>query len=131
MNSILEELRKSGTMVAHATEQTPEQFYESVEWKEKRNYIFETKGRVCWVCGCAAEQVDHLLPLKYFPDLALADKNLKPICKQCNKVKGSEYCGGDFRRLPRPVERGSFAVKKNGAPCTPLTAKEVLSRRKV
>lgn len=130
--SILDELRASGTMATHIEDQVFDaaEFYRSPEWVRKRTYIFETKGKRCWVCDVPAEQVDHLLPLKEFPELALEDANLAPICKLCNKAKSGSYENmHGFRRLSRPVERGSFVIKRNGIPYTPLNASEVLQLR--
>jgi hypothetical protein len=131
-NPILDALRASGTMVQHSSEKELDAvaFYQSPEWIEKRTHIFETKSRCCWVCSAPAEQVDHLLPLKVFPKLALDDKNLSPICKLCNKAKAGNYENmHGFRRLSRPVEIGSFAIKQKGIPYTPLNASEVLQLR--
>jgi 5-methylcytosine-specific restriction endonuclease McrA len=46
----------------------------------------------CYIDGCGrlSTQVNHILPLKYYPDLALDRSNLAGICASCNARKGAK-----------------------------------------
>lgn len=66
-------------------------FLQSKEWKELRLKALELYGSVCKHCGSINNiQVDHILPRKYYPELALDIDNLQPLCSRCNKKKGNK-----------------------------------------
>ena len=76
-------------------------FYATKEWKELRKLMLETRntGR-CRNCQvklssekwCEAV-VDHILPLKLFPEYGLEINNLQILCNGCNCAKGSTVDG--------------------------------------
>jgi len=66
-------------------------FYRSPEWREAREKCFAEKGRACVECGCPEQiNVDHIKPRSKFPELALVQSNLRPLCWPCNKRKGTK-----------------------------------------
>lgn len=67
-----------------------ERFLRSSEWLEAREACFERLGRLCLQCGSADQiQVDHIKPRSKFPELALVQSNLRPLCWPCNKAKAA------------------------------------------
>jgi len=50
---------------------------------------WELYGETCYICGDAAEETDHVIPLAAggmnWP------ANLRPVCRSCNNVKGSQW----------------------------------------
>ena len=49
----------------------------------------------CWLCGQpGADTVDHIVPLKYAPELGEVASNLAPAHRSCNSRRGA--------RLPQP-----------------------------
>lgn len=48
---------------------------------------------VCYYCKCVLSEdtltLDHLLPIKLFPELRNANNNIVPSCYTCNHLKGS------------------------------------------
>lgn len=61
------------------------QFYHSPEWRNFRRYALATLGRRCVDCGCTDRiQLDHILPVKDRPDLALEITNVAPRCASCH-----------------------------------------------
>lgn len=51
---------------------------------------FLPKGQVvkCWICGMdGADQLDHKLPRKKFPDLIWDEANIVPAHADCNNAK--------------------------------------------
>lgn len=69
-----------------------QQFYLSPEWLAARSECLESKGRICAVCGSADQiNVDHIKPRSKFPDLALEQTNLRPLCWPCNRTKAARY----------------------------------------
>ncbi|WP_317411840.1 HNH endonuclease, partial [Clostridium baratii] len=70
-------------------------FYQEIRSKEK----------YCPYCNVPTRevrQVDHYLPKSNFPGLALVVKNLVPICKDCNEVKGNYYSLDKENQLIHP-----------------------------
>ena len=66
-------------------------FLNSIEWKSLRQIALKKYGCVCNKCGSTNNiNVDHILPRKFFPELALDIKNLQPLCAKCNKFKGNK-----------------------------------------
>jgi 5-methylcytosine-specific restriction endonuclease McrA len=68
---------------------TREMFYRSTEWKQARELCFKVHGRKCYKCSKAANQIDHVFPRSKFPELALEQSNLRPICWPCNRRKAT------------------------------------------
>jgi 5-methylcytosine-specific restriction endonuclease McrA len=68
-------------------------FYNSWEWKKLRYEAFLKHGRVCLCCGArppeAVLHVDHIKPLKKYPELALDINNLQILCRSCNMGKSN------------------------------------------
>jgi len=66
-------------------------FYQSKEWKELRNKLFEVHDKVCVVCGAThALRGDHIKPIRTHWDLRLNLDNLQILCDECNREKGSK-----------------------------------------
>lgn len=66
-------------------------FLWSKEWKELRTEALKLYGSTCKYCKSINNiQIDHILPRKYYPELALDITNLQPLCSKCNKKKGNK-----------------------------------------
>ncbi len=69
-------------------------FYKTVEWQKVRyQALLRSKG-TCEACGRSPEQgavlnVDHIVPIKYFPGKALDLENTQVLCGACNHGKGN------------------------------------------
>jgi 5-methylcytosine-specific restriction endonuclease McrA len=80
------------------------QFLDTEAWHKVRNSARVKNRRqygklTCEACGFSdgsALCVDHILPRKHYPRLALFGFNFQMLCDYCNEVKGSEY-SDDFR----------------------------------
>jgi 5-methylcytosine-specific restriction endonuclease McrA len=86
-------------------------FYESAEWRRLRYEVILEQGRKCAVCGRTPADgiiinVDHVRPLRKFPELALDKTNLQVLCHECNHGKGN-WDETDWRAqsLTAPPER--------------------------
>lgn len=67
-----------------------EAFLRSAAWLVAREQCLAEKGRICVKCGAGERiNVDHILPRYRFPELALAQANLRPLCWPCNRAKGT------------------------------------------
>lgn len=71
-------------------------FTRSQQWQKLRVAAIEKYGTKCRKCGSYPTRskplnIDHILPRKYFPELALDINNLQPLCAPCNKSKGNSY----------------------------------------
>lgn len=84
--------------------------YSSKEWKSLRNQVLSEHNEVCYYCDGKATQVDHMFPLKQFPELALEKTNLVAVCRECNEAKGNGVNKLDNARLIAIIE--SFAAGK-------------------
>lgn len=66
-------------------------FYDSAEWRQLRAaYLADNPAcQDCATTGRAtpADSVDHILPLRTRPDLALEPSNLRSLCKSCHSSK--------------------------------------------
>ena len=78
--------------------QLAKKFYRTSEWIALRNLVMKTKNTGC-CANCKVEfsfkkwcepAVDHILPLKLHPELALDIDNLQILCSGCNYKKGSK-----------------------------------------
>lgn len=84
-------------------------FYDRPEWKELRYRILAEQGKRCRLCGVTAVpgvviQVDHILPISIYPELALSASNLQVLCRECNIGKSNRFFD-DFRPTALVVER--------------------------
>ena len=59
----------------------------SKKWKDLRLRVLARDGRICYVCGGEATQVDHITPRVKGGDMWDMD-NLAAICARCNQRKG-------------------------------------------
>ena len=78
-------------------------FYVSSLWLHKRKEILRENKYQCKLCKqegkySRANHVHHIKHLRKFPELALEDNNLMPVCKECHENK----CHPG--RLSRPKE---------------------------
>lgn len=68
-------------------------FYNSWEWKRIRYQVLKERGARCSICGAdntnARIVVDHIKPLRQYPELALEKSNLQVLCDDCNKGKSN------------------------------------------
>lgn len=69
-------------------------FLQSKNWKRLRLQALNRHGRACQVCGASPKSgavlnVDHVLPRRLFPHLALDINNLQVLCGDCNEGKGN------------------------------------------
>jgi hypothetical protein len=69
-------------------------FLQSKSWKRLRLVALKTHGMRCQICGAspstgAVLNVDHILPRKLYPALALSLDNLQVLCSDCNEGKGN------------------------------------------
>ena len=61
--------------------------------------------KICPYCNYfirEVRQLDHFLPKSIFPSLAITVKNLVPICKDCNELKGDYFSKGNLKQLIHP-----------------------------
>ena len=59
-------------------------FYKSDEWKKARLIAMARCFGICQDCGGTATMVHHIKPLRLYPELALVQSNLKPLCDKCH-----------------------------------------------
>ena len=69
-------------------------FLASKAWKRLRLDALNKHGRKCQCCGASPKtgavlNVDHVLPRRLFPELALQLSNLQVLCGDCNEGKGN------------------------------------------
>lgn len=62
--------------------------------KDVRDFIFNNKGRKCYICGAESTQIDHKISVFQFAINKKLDyrqmnsyDNLFPICEHCNAAK--------------------------------------------
>jgi hypothetical protein len=70
-------------------------FYETWTWKDLRYQAIKKYGRRCMNCGQSPSKdnkvilhVDHIKPVRKYPELALSIDNLQVLCNDCNQGKG-------------------------------------------
>ena len=71
---------------------------DSRQWRALRLTILARDGYTCHYCGQTAITVDHILPIKKHPDLAMNADNCVASCKPCNSAKGSRSEGVFLQR---------------------------------
>lgn len=67
--------------------------------------IIRNGEKYCPYCNVPTrevKQVDHYLPKSKFPALAIVAKNLVPICKECNELKGNYFSLENENQLIHP-----------------------------
>lgn len=85
-----QQLKAEGVPANLTSRKGASQFYTSHEWSELRYKAFIEYGRECVVCGCTKKlTVDHIKPLRKYPDLAREMSNLQVMCRLCNRGKGA------------------------------------------
>lgn len=71
-------------------------FYNSSDWKNKRQKILERDHYECQWCKAAGRvtvvdqstlEVDHIKELEEHPELALDNDNLRTLCKDCHNKR--------------------------------------------
>lgn len=83
-------------------------FYQSWEWKRLRYDTILRYGAKCMCCGSEDRiVVDHVKPVRNYPELALDPDNLQILCNDCNMGKGSRD-ETDFR--PQTDELAGFEL---------------------
>lgn len=85
-------------------------FLNSKAWKRLRLQALNKHGRKCQCCGAspstgAVLNVDHILPRRLFPQLALHLDNLQVLCGDCNEGKGN-WDMTDVRPAPDSIVKG-------------------------
>ncbi|MFD2234812.1 HNH endonuclease [Phaeospirillum tilakii] len=96
-------------------------FYRSRAWVALRAQALKRDGYRCVVCGSdvrakGQSRVDHILPRRQRPDLALALSNLRTLCSICDNQSHREKRTGAQGREERFVVRGCDA---SGRPIDP------------
>ena len=84
-------------------------FLNSGPWKKLREQTrnrWKSQCRPCGICGNSLDwskgrtSVDHIVPRRVRPDLALEPSNLQVVCKRCHdSVKQRIENGTDVRRI--------------------------------
>jgi len=78
------------------SKETRAAFYNSRDWKAKRQEILEHDHYECQMCKAegrvttgdhATLEVDHIKELERHPELALDNDNLRTLCKQCHNKR--------------------------------------------
>ena len=89
--SCKEKLKKlSNNQIAIVFKAQSNGFLNSKEWRDLRQQALKKYGSNCKYCGSDKNiNIDHILPRKFYPELALDIKNLQPLCAPCNKKKGN------------------------------------------
>ena len=69
-------------------------FLRSFQWRKVRMEALVKYGNRCQCCGSTPKDgirinVDHILPRKTHPELALELSNLQILCEVCNQGKGN------------------------------------------
>ena len=71
-----------------------DEFLKTYEWRKLRQVVIEKYGNKCMCCGAVPTNgvylcVDHIMPRKKYPELALSVTNLQILCNACNHGKGN------------------------------------------
>lgn len=73
--------------------------YKSKSWQKLRLTILRRDGYRCTSCGCECygkkrnsgrPVVDHIIPVKQRPDLAMVESNLRVLCGSCDNKRHRE-----------------------------------------
>jgi len=79
-------------------------FLQSRDWLELRYRVLKKHNGWCQACGHKGSpdnpiQVDHIKPRSTHPHLALSEKNLQVLCRNCNVGKSNKD-STDWRHAP-------------------------------
>lgn len=101
--------------VAHVDVRS-KKFMQTYEWAELRMVAFELYGTKCMCCGDTPENgaimnVDHILPRRDRPDLALDINGLQILCQQCNKGKNN-WLRRDYRSTEQKLAALEYSLKR-------------------
>ena len=72
------------------------EFLKSFTWLQLRMKVLAKHGNRCECCGATPKDgvkicVDHIKPRKFYPQLALDERNLQVLCDDCNFGKGNGF----------------------------------------
>jgi 5-methylcytosine-specific restriction endonuclease McrA len=86
-------------------------FYSTPEWKALRRRAVARDRFTCTKCGApvhakGASRVDHIVPVKARPDLALTLGNLRTLCVACDNKRHAEK-GGHNRQREQFTQTGA------------------------
>lgn len=89
-----------------------DKFYQSKEWIEMRRLAKARDKYKCQICGVSVHekgtsQVDHIIPVKQAPSLALDINNLRTLCRPCH-VKFDAARGYKNLRPIMPVDEDGY-----------------------
>ena len=84
--------RKKGKKRKSAfTKRPDDKFYSAWSWRKLRFEVLKKYGAVCMLCNSTENiVVDHILPRKKFPKLAMDINNLQVLCRNCNMGKSDD-----------------------------------------
>ena len=87
-------------------------FYNTREWRELREMIRGRDKWRCQLCGISvrekgASQVDHIIPRRTAPALALDPNNLRTLCRSCHN-KFDKARGHKSPRAVMPVDESGY-----------------------
>lgn len=77
-----------------------QKFYNSKEWRTKREEIMARSNGLCVICWlrgkvCSASSVHHIVKLRDNFDLRLTDNNLIAVCRDCHELVESSCSSVD------------------------------------
>ena len=76
-------------------------FYHGAAWRRLRRTFLDANP-LCINCGGEANTVDHIVPLRERPDMALEPTNLRPMCAPCHSRRSAK----DGQRWGRGLTKG-------------------------
>ena len=90
-------------------------FYGSKEWKDLRVQALVRDGYRCVLCGISIagykqSRVDHVIPRKQRPDLALVLGNLRSLCVPCDLRHDAARPGSLGKAVALPVDTNGFPI---------------------
>lgn len=73
----------------HKRDSTADAFYKSSAWQKARALSIASHYGLCQDCLAEgrfkrADMVHHIRPLREYPELALVQSNLRPLCNKCH-----------------------------------------------
>ena len=79
------------------------------KYRELRTKVLNRDGHVCMYCGSSEQlTIDHVLPVKKHPDMAMDVENMVIACKPCNSRKGARSQGAFLAQMDTPLIFPSF-----------------------
>lgn len=80
-------------------------FYQTNQWRNLRHRVVARDRYRCTCCGASVRgkglsRVDHVIPRRQRPDLALSSSNLRTLCASCDNKRHSEKGGHHVEREP-------------------------------